>query len=324
MTSSVIPLKSSKSSSFFPQPGTTTSNNSRGRSNANSKSKTAKKKKKRKRGSTATKQKMLNRQVYASTGKAMSDDQLVEHVASKYTTGPRGPLDERMRNLQSPQESEHSAYLKRLSNCPALVLNADYKVRYHFEDLLPCPDCKEMRVHEIHYIKPISLDETIYFVPVFPQPLSYLPLSLWTWQDAIKSVLSGKATVVETYPEKKIRAANLEIPLPCVISLNEYVPAGNTRPAFTRRNVFLRDEYTCQYCTNRFHTSDLSLDHVHPRCMGGVLSWYVSSCRAVLIYFVVILCLFLFVLIMWFNTLTGSSHIPQSYQFFILYTGKIL
>lgn len=103
--------------------------------------------------------------------------------------------------------------------------------------------------------------------------MSYLPLSVWTWQEAIKAVLSGKATVVETYPDKKIRAASFEIPLPCVISLNEYVPAGNKRPSFTRRNVFLRDEYKCQYCTNRFQTSDLSLDHVVPRCMGGVLSW---------------------------------------------------
>jgi 5-methylcytosine-specific restriction endonuclease McrA len=37
----------------------------------------------------------------------------------------------------------------------------------------------------------------------------------------------------------------------------------------------LRDEYKCQYCNERFHTADLSLDHVNPRCMGGVLSWWV-------------------------------------------------
>ena len=109
------------------------------------------------------------------------------------------------------------------------------------------------------------------------QPLSLLPLSLWSWQDAVKAIFSGKVTVVDVYPDVTIRAASLEIPLPSVIALNEYVPKSRHTPAFTRRNVFLRDEYKCQYCRERFHTNDLSLDHVVPRCKGGVLSWYVVA-----------------------------------------------
>ncbi len=105
------------------------------------------------------------------------------------------------------------------------------------------------------------------------QPLSYLPLSLWSWQDAVKAIFGGKVQVVDVYPDICVRAANLEVPLPSVIALSEYVPHKNQRPAFTRRNVFLRDEYKCQYCNDRFHTADLSLDHVHPRCMGGQLTW---------------------------------------------------
>lgn len=112
------------------------------------------------------------------------------------------------------------------------------------------------------------------------QPLSYLPLSLWSWQDAVKAIFSGKVQVVDVYPDISVRAASFEVPLPSVIALSEYVPHKNQRPAFTRRNVFLRDEYKCQYCNNRFHTADLSLDHVHPRCMGGQLTWEnaVTSC----------------------------------------------
>jgi 5-methylcytosine-specific restriction endonuclease McrA len=106
------------------------------------------------------------------------------------------------------------------------------------------------------------------------QPMSSLPLSLWHWQEAVKAVFSGKVTVVDTYPNVLIRAANLEVPLPSVIALTEYVPQFNQqRPAFTKRNVFLRDEYRCQYCANRFLTRDLSLDHVVPRCQGGLLTW---------------------------------------------------
>jgi 5-methylcytosine-specific restriction endonuclease McrA len=112
-------------------------------------------------------------------------------------------------------------------------------------------------------------------------PMSYLPLSMWHWQEAIKAVFSGKCTVVDVYPDVTIRAASLEIPLPAVIALTQYVPQFKQRPAFTKRNVFLRDEYRCQYCLRSFHTRDLSLDHVVPRCTGGRLTWEnaVTSCR---------------------------------------------
>ena len=106
--------------------------------------------------------------------------------------------------------------------------------------------------------------------------MSYLPLSVCHWQEAIKLIFSGKVAVVDVYEGVTIRAATLEIPLPSVVALNEYAPQCSHKPAFTRRNVFLRDEYTCQYCNNPFHTKDLSLDHVLPRSMGGQLNWYVT------------------------------------------------
>ncbi|KAL7466478.1 hypothetical protein ACHAXS_006778, partial [Conticribra weissflogii] len=113
------------------------------------------------------------------------------------------------------------------------------------------------------------------------QPLRMLPLSTWSWQDSVKAVLSGKAVVVDIYPDLFVRAVHMDMPVPSVIALREYAPAGKARPAFTRRNVFLRDGYRCQYCHNLFRTSDLSLDHVEPRCFGGKLTWEntVTSCR---------------------------------------------
>eukprot|EP01082_Thalassiosira_pseudonana_P009187 g8193.t1 g8193 contig28:79576-81650(+) len=113
------------------------------------------------------------------------------------------------------------------------------------------------------------------------QPLRMLPLSIWSWQDTVKAVLGGKAHVVEVYPDVVVRAVNLDMPVPSVIALKEYAHTGKARPAFTRRNVFLRDGYRCQYCSGLFRTSDLSLDHVEPRCFGGKLTWEntVTSCR---------------------------------------------
>ena len=105
------------------------------------------------------------------------------------------------------------------------------------------------------------------------QPLSVLPLSIWSWQETIKGVFSGKVAVVDVYPNISVSAVNVDVPLPSVVALTEYVRQPSQRPAFTRRNVFLRDEYTCQYCKKRYMTRDLSLDHVTPRCVGGRLEW---------------------------------------------------
>mmetsp|Transcript_37079 Transcript_37079/g.54555 ORF Transcript_37079/g.54555 Transcript_37079/m.54555 type:complete len:390 (+) Transcript_37079:249-1418(+) len=113
------------------------------------------------------------------------------------------------------------------------------------------------------------------------QPLRMLPLSTWSWQNTVKAVLSGKAVVVDVYPDLYVRAVSLDIPVPSVIALREYAPTGKAKPAFTRRNVFLRDGYRCQYCSHLFRTTDLSLDHVMPRCLGGKLTWdnTVTCCK---------------------------------------------
>ena len=105
------------------------------------------------------------------------------------------------------------------------------------------------------------------------QPLSVLPLSIWSWQETVKSLFSGKVAVVDVYPDMSVRAVNVDVPLPSVVALTEFVPQPHQAPAFTRRNVYLRDGYTCQYCGKRFRFDDLSLDHVVPRCRGGKLEW---------------------------------------------------
>jgi len=118
-------------------------------------------------------------------------------------------------------------------NCPALVLNADYR------------------------------------------PLSYFPLSLWGWQDAIKAVFLDRVNILAQY-ERVVRSPSFEMKLPSVVSLKIYIkPARN--PAFTRFNVFLRDRFECQYCGS---PSDLTFDHLIPRSMGGKTTWgnVVTAC----------------------------------------------
>lgn len=110
------------------------------------------------------------------------------------------------------------------------------------------------------------------------RPLSYFPLSLWSWQDTVKAVFLGRVNIVSEY-DRVIRSPTLEMRLPSVIALKEFVPAER-RPAFTRFNVFLRDRFTCQYCGDAFPTQELTFDHIVPRSRGGCTTWanVVTAC----------------------------------------------
>ncbi|HLO76404.1 MAG TPA: HNH endonuclease [Magnetospirillum sp.] len=110
------------------------------------------------------------------------------------------------------------------------------------------------------------------------RPLSYLPLSLWSWQEAVKAVVSDRVNVVSEY-DRIIHSPSWRMRLPSVISLKEYVPSSR-KPAFTRFNVFLRDRFTCQYCGSSLPVHDLTFDHVIPRSRGGRTSWtnVVAAC----------------------------------------------
>lgn len=100
------------------------------------------------------------------------------------------------------------------------------------------------------------------------RPLSYYPLSLWSWQDAIKAVFLDRVNIVQTY-DTEVSSPSFSMRLPSVVSLKTYVKPART-PAFTRFNVFLRDNFSCQYCGS---PDDLTFDHLIPRSKGGATTW---------------------------------------------------
>ena len=109
------------------------------------------------------------------------------------------------------------------------------------------------------------------------RPLSYYPLSLWSWQDSIKSVYLDRVTIVNNY-DRVIRSPSFSMKLPSVIALKSYV-APQSNPNFTRFNVFLRDKFSCQYCGSK---SELTFDHLLPRSKGGKTDWnnVVTACSS--------------------------------------------
>lgn len=107
------------------------------------------------------------------------------------------------------------------------------------------------------------------------RPLSYYPLSLWPWQEAVKAAFLDRVDIVAEY-DKVVSSPTTSIRIPSVVVLRDYVKPQRT-VAFTRFNLFLRDEFSCQYCGAR---GELTFDHVIPRARGGVTSWenVVAAC----------------------------------------------
>ena len=111
------------------------------------------------------------------------------------------------------------------------------------------------------------------------QPLSYFPLSTWSWRDALKAVFLERVNVVSEY-DRVVRSPSVKFKLPSVISLKDYIPLPE-KAAFTRFNVFLRDKFLCQYCRTSFKVEERPFDHVVPKSKGGQTSWnnVVTCCR---------------------------------------------
>lgn len=111
------------------------------------------------------------------------------------------------------------------------------------------------------------------------RPLTQYPLSLQTMKKVIKSLLKDRLIVVQEYDET-IKIKNKTIHLPKIVVLRKYIKM-NHKPRFSRKNVYLRDNYTCQYCGKKFDYDDLTFDHVIPRKNGGKTEWnnIVTACK---------------------------------------------
>src|SRR5215216_4767228 len=107
---------------------------------------------------------------------------------------------------------------------------------------------------------------------------TYEPINVCSVRRAAILLLKMKAEVLE-HAAWELRSEHTAMPRPVVIRLVTYVrvPRDTHRRKITRRAVFARDGWTCQYCGSR---SNLTVDHVIPRSKGGNSSWenIVASC----------------------------------------------
>ena len=107
---------------------------------------------------------------------------------------------------------------------------------------------------------------------------TFEPINVCTVRRAVVLLLKSKAEVIEQ-SDRELHSERMTMSRPAVIRLVSYVrvPRDVHRRKITRRAVFARDGWECQYCGSR---STLTVDHVVPRSKGGSSTWenIVASC----------------------------------------------
>ena len=103
-------------------------------------------------------------------------------------------------------------------------------------------------------------------------PISMLPLSTIPWEDAIRYMVTDKATVLEWHDGWIVNSTRWSTPVPSVMILKEYQKPKHTM-RFSKGNIFLRDGYRCQYCGIDVLRKTATLDHVLPVSHGGKTTW---------------------------------------------------
>lgn len=108
---------------------------------------------------------------------------------------------------------------------------------------------------------------------------SFRPIKVVSWQKALTYLIQGKVLVVETY-DRIVRSPSCEFVLPAVVALKQYLRYRPFRVRYSKRNVFIRDGYICQYCGEQPGVHQLTVDHVLPSSRGGRTIWenVVTAC----------------------------------------------
>jgi len=107
-------------------------------------------------------------------------------------------------------------------------------------------------------------------------PVSMLPLSTISWQEAIRFMVLDKVSVMDWHEDWIVHSSNWSTRVPSVIMLKEYQKKkGYVR--YSKMNVFLRDEFVCQYCATKVTRKTATLDHVLPISHGGKSTWENST-----------------------------------------------
>lgn len=108
---------------------------------------------------------------------------------------------------------------------------------------------------------------------------TYEPLNIINVKRALRLLFTDKANVIET-DGSMVRSSRKNTKMPLVVRLSYYVKRPHQHVRFTKQAVFVRDQFTCQYCG--IQSRDLTLDHVVPKTRNGETTWgnVVAACKS--------------------------------------------
>ena len=108
---------------------------------------------------------------------------------------------------------------------------------------------------------------------------NFEPINVCNTRRALGLMLSGKAALIAN-GRGEIQTVSQSFPRPSVIRLEHMIQRPRPHIKLTRREVFRRDNYTCQYCGRQ--VQNLTIDHILPRHLGGLHIWtnVVAACPA--------------------------------------------
>ena len=111
--------------------------------------------------------------------------------------------------------------------------------------------------------------------------IDYEPLNMCDLQRALKLMYVGKASAIHFYENINFKTTDgKEVTIPSVIRMNYHIKKKHSiEYRVSRTGIYNRDNHTCQYCGRK--DSELTLDHVYPRHLGGSHTWdnLVTCCR---------------------------------------------
>ncbi len=109
---------------------------------------------------------------------------------------------------------------------------------------------------------------------------NYIPIGIVNAQTAFKKVYTDTVDLIKVYDGVVYRSPNSEWAVPSIIRSKRYVKLPYTRAVLTKRNIFKRDSYCCQYCGEYGNDKTLTWDHILPKSKNGKNTWenLVTSC----------------------------------------------
>ncbi len=119
--------------------------------------------------------------------------------------------------------------------------------------------------------------ERVLSSPVLVLNLNYVPINISTVRRAIILLSKGKAELLENH-RGEVRTVTAVVEAPSIIRLVYLVKRPFAPRKLSKKEIFLRDQYTCQYCGKK--VPELTLDHVVPRRQKGAHTWenVVAAC----------------------------------------------